>query len=67
MRCPFGLEWDWFIDVWEATDAQAQFAGGETLSALAVLTLGCVDGFVAMAAGIPLTKSREGRRSLAVC
>jgi hypothetical protein len=24
--CPFGLEWDWFIDVWEATDAQAQFS-----------------------------------------
>jgi hypothetical protein len=31
---PFGLWWQWFANVWPATEFEAQFCGGEALAAL---------------------------------
>jgi hypothetical protein len=30
---PFGFWWQWFADVWPATELEAQFCGGEALTA----------------------------------
>jgi hypothetical protein len=49
---PFGFWWQWFANVWQATEFEAQFAGGEASTSGGVLLLRQILRSVAVATGV---------------
>jgi hypothetical protein len=49
---PFGLWRQWFANIWQATNFQAQFCSGETFASGAILLLRQILRLVAKAVGV---------------